>query len=199
MKAVVALVCCLFATSIPSVPRSVPAQEQREEFSAVAQMPAIAGNAMVGPGATANITIYIDRYSSDEEARMMAAKFAKGGHKSLRSALEKAALKGRIEVQGRNGYYELKLIRSKSTQKGREIFAIGERPIRFLDAYYSGVSQLDEFGVVRLDLTNNKGVEGGSGTMMHAAKIKSLDADTLLPDNHGTDPVRLTSVQKTTP
>jgi hypothetical protein len=199
MKAVAALVCCLFAISILSLSRSAPAQAQREDFSAIGQMPPIAGSAMVGAGATVEVTIYIDSYSSDDEARMMAGKFAKGAHQALRTALDKATLKGRIAVAGRNGYYELKLLRSTPTPNGRRIFAVGMRSITFFDAYYPGRSYLDEFGILQLDLTKTNGVEAGSGALMHAAKIKSLSADSIVLDNHGVEPVRLTGVQKSTP
>ncbi len=128
-------------------------------------------------------------------ARMMAAKFAKGGHKALRTQLEKAALKGRIEVQGRNGYYDLKLVRSQATENGRKIFAIGERAIRFFDTYYPGRSKLDEFGILQLELQINNGQEEGSGTLIHAARIKSLDADKITLDDHGLEPVLLKYVQ----
>jgi len=198
MKAVAALLCCLFLVSVSGLPKPAPAQRQGEVFSALGQMPPVGGSVMVGPGATANITIFIDSYSTDEEARSMAARFAKGAHQALRSALDKASLKGRIAFAGRNGYYELKLIRSKTTETGRQIFAVGGRAISFLDGYYPGTSHLDEFGVLQLDLANHNGVEEGSGTLIHAAKIKSLEADAIFPDNHGTDPVRLTGVQKTT-
>src|SRR5947207_8621136 len=132
---------------------------------------------MVGPGANAELTISIDNYSSDEEARTMVAAFAKGQHKALRKDLEKASVKARIAFVGRNGFYELKLLRTKKTPNGRQIFGIGERSIRFLDAYYSGRSPLEEFGILQLDLTNNNGVEAGAGTLVYKAQIKSLCAD----------------------
>src|SRR5262245_56198857 len=97
---------------------SAPTIQSREEFAAVAYMPTVAGSAMVGAGATANVTIYIDSYSTDEETRDLSARFAKGQHKALRSGLEKALVKGRIAFEGRNGYYELKLLRSNQTANG---------------------------------------------------------------------------------
>ena len=164
----------------------------REEFSAVGQMPPIAGSPMVGPGANADITISVDNYSSDEEARTMADAFAKGQHKALRKALAKASVKARITFVGRNGFYELKLLRAKKTPNGRQIFGVGEKSIRFLDAYYSGRSHLEEFGILQLDLTNNNGVEAGSGTLVYKAQIKSLVADSITLDDQGIEPVRLT-------
>ena len=182
----------LMGASVLAGPTPINASQAREEFAAVGQMPTIAGSTMVGPGATADITISVDNYSSDDEARTMVAAFAKGQHKALRSALAKASVKARITFVGRNGFYELKLLRSTKTPNGRQIFGIGEKSIRFLDAYYSGRWHLEEFGILQLELTNNNGVEEGSGAMIHKAQIKSLTADSITLDNHGIEPVRLT-------
>ena len=182
----------LMGASVLAGPTPINASQTREEFAAVGQMPTIAGSTMVGPGATADITISVDNYSSDDEARTMVAAFAKGQHKALRSALAKASVKARITFVGRNGFYELKLLRSTKTPNGRQIFGIGEKSIRFLDAYYSGRWHLEEFGILQLELTNNNGVEEGSGAMIHKAQIKSLTADSITLDNHGIEPVRLT-------
>lgn len=172
-------------------PAPIISPQAREEFTAVGQMPTIAGSSMVGPGATAEITISVDSYSSDEEGRAMATAFEKGQHKALRKALEKASVKARITFVGRNGVYELKLLRAKKTATGRQIFGIGERSIRFLDAYYSGRSHLEEFGILQLELTNDGGVESGSGTLIYKAQIKALAADSITLDE-SIEPVRLT-------
>jgi len=182
----------LMGVSAAGGPAPISSPQAREEFTAVGQMPTIAGSQMVGPGATAEITISIDNYSSDEEAQTIIAAFAKGQHKALRKGLQKASVKARIAFVGRNGTYELKLLRMKKTATGRQIFGIGERSIRFLDAYYSGRSHLEEFGILQLDLTNDGGVETGSGTLTHKAQIKSLAADSITLDDHGIEPVRLT-------
>lgn len=193
MKVTIILFGILVLLCLPVIGGPVVSTPQsREEFAATGYMPTIAGSTMVGPGATADITISIDTYSSDDEARAMAAAFAKGQHKALRSALQKASVKARIAFSGRNGFYELKLLRAKNTPNGRQIFGIGEGSIRFLDAYYSGRSHLEEFGVLQLDLTKNNGVEEGSGSLLHKSEIKTLSADSIVLDNHGIDPVRLT-------
>ena len=182
----------LMGASVLAGPTPTIASQAREEFTAVGQMPTIAGSRMVGPGSTADITISIDNYSSDGEADAMAAAFAKGQHQALRSALEKASVKARIAFVGRNGFYELKLLRSQKTPNGRRIFGVGAKSIRFLDVYYSGRSRLEEFGILQLDLTDNNGVEEGSGVLIHKVKIKSLAADSISLDDQGIEPVRLT-------
>jgi len=182
----------LMGVSVFSRPAPISASQSREEFTAVGQMPPIAGSPMVGSGATANITISIDSYSSDEEARAISDAFTKGQHKALRKALQKASIKARIAFEGRNGFYELKLLRSTKTANGREIFGIGDKTINFLDAYYSGRSHLEEFGILKLELTSNGNADEGTGTLTHKAIIKTLSADSIVLDDHGFEPVHLT-------
>lgn len=196
MKVVIILFGFLALLYMSAIGGPVRTIQSREEFAAIAYMPAIAGSAMVGPGATANVTIYIDSYSTDEETRDMSARFAKGQHKALRSALAKALVKGRIAFEGRNGYYELKLLRSKPTANGREIYGVGEHAIRFLDAYYPGRSKLDEFGIVQLDLRNEGAGEQGSGVLIHTARIKSFDGNGIALQNDAIEPVRLTVMKQ---
>jgi len=68
----------LMGASVLAEPTPINASQAREEFAAVGQMPTIAGSTMVGPGATADLTISVDNYSSDDEARTMVAAFTKG-------------------------------------------------------------------------------------------------------------------------
>jgi len=182
----------LMGASVLIEPTPISASQSHEEFTAVGQMPPIAGSPMVGPGSNTDITISIDNYSSDEEAAAMASAFTRGQHKALRTALQKASVKARVAFVGRNGFYELKLLRTKKTPNGRQIFGVGERSIRFLDAYYPGRSHLEEFGILQLDLTSNNGVEEGSGTLVHKVKIKTLTADAIALDDQGIEPVKLT-------
>jgi hypothetical protein len=173
-------------------PAPISAPQGREEFTAVAQMPSIAGSPMVGSGATANLTISIDSFSTEEEARTMAAAFAKGQHKALRKALEKAPVRARVSFEGRNGFFELKLLRSKTTADGRQIYGISDRTVRAFDAYYSGRSHLEEFGILQLDLTKKGDTEEGTGALIHKSKIKSFDSNSITLDDNGIEPVRLT-------
>jgi len=198
MKAATISLGCLFCLGLALASAPVPARLviPNEEFTAVANMPSVNGNAMVGPGAASNVNIFLDNFTSDAEARAMASAFASGGYKSLRSAFKKATLKGRITMEGRNGSYELKLLRSKPTEGGRRIFAVGERAIRFLDAYYPGRSQDYQFGILELDLKTDGSVEEGTGTLVYGGRIKTLEADSISLEDFGIEPVRLTGVRK---
>lgn len=203
MKAAIGITCFLLAACLVSVSVPIPAQPAQEEkqksekFSALAYMPTGAGRAMIGAGARLNVDLFIKSYTSDEEARAMAGALIDGGPDGLLKALEKAKSKGNITLTGRVSFYDLKLIRSKPTETGRVIYAVGDRPIRFLEAYYSGRSKDYEFGILQLELKKNKkGKEEGVGALIYAAKIKLLDGKTLDIENYGIEPIRLMGVRK---
>lgn len=200
MRAAVIAVCFLIIISLAWSSGVAPAQDtkpKREKFSALAYMPTGAGRAMVGPGARVNVDLFINSYTSDEEAQVLARTLIDGGPDGLLKALENADSKGRITLSGRVGFYDLKLIRSRPTETGRVIYAVGDRPVGFLEAYYSGRSRDYEFGILQVELKKNKkGREEGAGALIYAAKIKLLDGKTLDIENYGIEPIRLMGVRK---
>ena len=200
MKAITIL-CSLLLCSIvfAAGPTTSKSQEKpkSEKYSALAYLPAGAGRAMVGAGARANVDIYIKSYSSNEEAKRMAGLLLDGGSKSLLKGLEDLDSKGKITLTGRVGFYDLKFVRSRPIPGGRRIYAVGDRPIGFLEAYYSNASTDYEFGILQLDLKKNKkGREEGVGSLIYAAKIKVEGGNTIDVESYGVEPIRLMGVRR---
>ena len=199
MKAAISMTCillflCLFVAFGSTAQEVKP---KAEKFSALAYLPSGAGRAMVGAGATANVDLYVSSYTTDAEAQALAGVLVQGGPNALLQALENTKAKGKVRLSGRVGFYDLKLIRSRKTESGRRIYAVGDRPIRFLEAYIANRSRDYEFGILQLDLKqNSKGKEEGTGALIYAAKIKLLDGNTIDVENYGIEPVRLMAVQK---
>jgi len=190
-----ALAIVALVLSIPA-----PAQEQKpksEKFGALAYMPHGAGPAMVGSGARVNVDLYVRQYTSDEEARSLAGALLEGGSEALLSRLEKSKSIGKITLTGRVGFYDLKLIRSHQTPEGRRIYAVGDRPVGFLEAYVNNRSRDYPFGILQLELKRNeKGREEGTGALLYAAKIKVLDGKSIDVESYGIDAIRLLGVRK---
>ena len=186
-----ALICISFAA-----PR-VTAQEANEKFSALAYLPSGAGPRMAGAGSTFNVDIYIERYSSDEEAKILANALREGGSEAVQDALEKMKSIGKITLTGRVGFYDLKFIRSHANGEGRRIYALTDRPISGLEMYYSGRSTDYDFGIMQLDVKpTKKNKEKGEGALIYAAKLKVIDGNKLEVETYGISPIQLRGVQK---
>ena len=201
MRAKVLIICCVFAACALGLSTAAPAQEEpkpkKEKFGALAYLPSGAGPAMVGAGARANVDLYVNSYTSDAEAKTMAALLVEAGPDALLKALEKAKSKGKITLSGRVGFYDLKLIRSHKTPEGRRIYAVGDRPVGFLEAYAGNRSLDYPFGILQLELkTNEKGKEEGVGALIYSATIKVLDGKSIDVESYGIAPIRLMGVRK---
>jgi hypothetical protein len=200
MKARLFAVVCLLALLALSFSMPAPAQEQKrksEKFGALAYMPHGAGPAMVGSGARVNVDLFVRNYTSDEEAQSLAAALLEGGSEALLKRLEKADSIGKITLTGRVGFYDLKLIRSHQIEGGRRIYAVGDRPVGFLEAYVNNRSRDYPFGILQLDLKRNeKGREEGTGALLYAAKIKVLNGNSIDVESYGIGPIKLLGVRK---
>lgn len=202
MKARLLIVSCLLVVLALCLSFGATAQEQEpkpksEKFGALAYMPHGAGMAMVGAGARVNVDLYVRSYTSDADAKSLAGALLEGGSESLLKALEKRKSIGKITLTGRTGFYDLKLIRSHKTPEGRRIYAVGDRPMGFLEVYAGNRSEDYPFGILQLDLKkNSKGREEGTGALIYAAKIKVLDGNSIDIESYGIDAIRLMGVRK---
>ena len=197
MRAAIFITWCLLVSGALAMSAPATVQEQKEKFGALAYLPSGAGPMMAGAGARANIDLYVDSYTSDAEAKRLAGVLREGGSDALLKALQKADTIGKIRLTGRVGFYDLKLIRSHRTAGGRRIYALGDRPVGFLEAYYSGRSRDYEFGILQLELkSGSKGKEEGSGSLLYAAKIKVIGGNSIELESYGIDAIRLMGVRK---
>lgn len=184
------LLSCLALTALADVTaRGDKKGSGKETFSALA--------VLLSAGATTNVTINIESYSSDQDARALQAALLDGGPDALLKALEKMKPIGRIERVGTVSFYDFKFIRSVSTPTGRQIIAVTDRPIGFLEAYFAGRSTDYKFGILQIDLKDDKkGKEEGEGALIYAAQIKALDGDKFEIENFGVDPIKLMGVRQ---
>lgn len=198
-KTTLTLTTCLFllcAASLLVPPAPVQAFDGGEQFSALLFLPAGAGMRGVGAGATANINVYINSYTPDDETQDLAKVLLEGGSDALLKRLEKAKSIGKVQLVRKVGFFDLKLIRSRPIEGGRRIIGVCDRPIQFLEAYVGGRSTDYTFGIVILDVKpNKKGREEGVGQLIYAAKVK-VDGRTVEVENYGIEPARLQGVRR---
>jgi len=162
---------------------------ERETFSALADI--------LPAGATRNVTIYIDSYSTEQEAQQLDAISSSGGQDALLKALEQMKPIGRIEREGTVSFYDFKLIISRPTSTGRRIIAITDRPMGFREEARDARSTEYPFGILQLDLKDDKkGKEEGEGTLIYAAQIKDLNVEALNVEHYSVDPIMLLGVRQ---
>ncbi|HXI89067.1 MAG TPA: hypothetical protein VNO24_03540, partial [Blastocatellia bacterium] len=159
------------------------AKGRNEVFSALAQLPV--------EGRTTNVKIYINGYSTTQDAERLHAALVDGGSKALLKVLSKMKSMGRIEREGTVGNYDFKLILSKPTATGRHIYAVADRPIGFLEEYFSTRSKDFPFGILELDLKEDNEKEKGEGTLIYAAKVRVVSGDKVEIENLSFAPIRL--------
>ena len=198
-KLFVAGALLLFGLGLVLIPGNqyVKAKTKADAFSAMAYLPTGPGARMRGAGATASLTINVERFSSDDEVKQYQLNLLEKGPDELLKALQNAPSIGKVTMQRRLGFFDLKLIRSRPTETGRRIVGVCDRPIGFLEAYYSGRALDNKFGIVIIDLkTNKKGKEEGEGVLIYAAKVTVLEGNKVEVENLGIDPVKLMAVRK---
>jgi hypothetical protein len=195
MWAVFMAVCAVYL--VWSGPPIAKSESSGEKFSALAFMPSGMGPRMVGPGATLNLDIYINRYTTDAEAKQDGHLLIEKGSDALLKKLEDSDSIGKVNPSGRVGFFDLKLIRSRPIKGGRRIVGVSDRPIQFLEAYSGGRSLDYTFGIIILDLkTKDNGEEEGVGQLIYAAKVKVLKGNKIEVENYGVEPARLQGVRK---
>jgi len=186
-------ICCLSITAFSqTTEQSKPAPKPKpkaEHFSAVASLPRAATR-------TAWVDIRINRYTSDDTTKRMAAVLVEGGQDALVKELEKAKTIGHVSLSARVGFFDLKLIRSRKTPTGRRIIGVSDRPIGFLEAYRGNRTMDYKIGIIVLDLKRNKkGKEVGEGILLYASQVK-IENGTVEIEYVGMEPIKLRNVRK---
>ena len=143
-----------------------------------------------------NVDIRVKAYTDNEKTQQFASALVEGGQEALTKALEKSDDIGSIQMTGRVGFYDFKLIRSRRTPTGRRIVAVCDRPLQFGELYGGTRSSDYTIGIMILDLKKDKkGREVGSGTLYYAAKVK-IKNQKIQIEHFQINPVRLINVRK---
>ena len=158
-----------------------------ETFTANAQ--ALGRNA----GASAEVTIQIDQYTSDEDRAVIQEALRVGGFPGFLPALRSAPEVGSVEMNGRK--VKVRWARQQSTDKGRTITIVTESPLAFV-----GGAAVDarprkgyEVAVIRLDVDQ---VGLGTGSMAAAARVRPGGPTGVQIDDYAENPIKLVTVRK---
>jgi len=188
LKRIATLILVLLCATIVVVAQDEKKQEP-EHFGATAY-------SMNRGARMVNVDIRVKAYTDNERTQQFASALIEGGQQALTKSLEKADDIGSIQLTGRVGFYDFKLIRSRPTPTGRRIIAVCDRPLQFGELYGGTRSTDYTIGIMILDLTkDSKGKEKGSGTLYYAAKVK-IKNKTIQIEHYQIHPVKLVNVRK---
>ena len=164
------------------------AQAGAETFTATATVKTAGGAT-----ATAPVTIVVSRKMPQAEADKLTAAFNSGGAVALRKALTGAAPTGSIKV-GDGEATPTRLAIERTTDKGRLLTIVADKPILHLGAGVPGAKPKEGYDFAVLDIEVDA-AGSGSGTLAPAAKIR-VNNGAFVVEDYGAEQVRLAGVKK---
>ncbi|MCB1008081.1 MAG: hypothetical protein KDB94_04205 [Acidobacteria bacterium] len=182
-SALAALAVLLLAAG-PSLAKEKGEKEKRE----VIQANVI--NLNSGPR-TGMLTIYLDNYTSDDDAKRYLEAFNEGGQDALVALWQKERpVAGRIRFATTLGY-DLRLVRSIQNEKGRLLRLVTDRPIQAYELRTGARSEDYPIGWIEIQLD----AEGkGEGQLIAAAELTMKDGNFVVK-SFGAQPVRITNAK----
>lgn len=138
-------------------------QPKREVIQATAR------GQLRGSGKLYSITINIESYSTPADQKTLIDAFNSGGHDGLVKALSQMSSRGRVAVDGTLGY-QIAYIRSFSSENGRTIRLLTDRPIQAGEALVGGRSKPYDLSGIELKLSNDQ--KKSDGYLAVAGKFK---------------------------
>jgi len=119
--------------------------------------------------------------------------FNQGGQAALSKSLSKMESKGRVAVTGTLGY-NIAYVRTFSTENGRKIRLITDRPIQFAEARNNGRSTDYDLSALELNINDDK--SKSSGSLIIGLRVKVDKDSQLIFESYGSGPWKLVNVME---
>ncbi len=143
--------------------------------------------------ATIDITMRINKFSTDQEVLGLAEVLREGGTDQLRRTMEKIQ-NGKITPRGRIGA-DIAAARVRKIDGGEHFIVVTARTIPGFELYVSGRSRDYPFGWFEFEIDEEgKGI--GLGAMIVAAKLSFNDEGQLEITSYGIQPFQLTNIKR---
>ncbi len=146
-------------------------------------------------GQSFNVTVHIERYSTDEERQALRDAFNKSGSEGLFNALNKMKSKGQMAITGTLGY-DVSFARKYQTPTGVKIRVLTNRPIRFGESWSDSRSSDYNLSALEFDLSSEKGKS--NGILLPACQFKIDKKTGELEIENYQNPWKLVDVQDRT-
>lgn len=144
-------------------------------------------------GASAYVTIYIEKYTDERNRKELTDALRTGGYPAFLPALKAAPDVGWVEMNGRKT--TVRWARQQATEKGRSISLVTDAPLAFI-----GGASVDakpragyELAVIQMDVDS---IGLGSGTMAAAARVRPGGPTGVQIDDYAETPVKLATIRK---
>lgn len=119
-------------------------------------------------GKIANVNIYIEAYSTQDDRKTLIEAFKKRGQDGLFDALQDMKPKGRVRFSSGGVGNDVKYIIELPSKNGRRLRLITDRNLSFRELYNSNRNVDYNVGAIELNLTPDG---KGSGTVLPAVKL----------------------------
>ncbi len=150
------------------------------------------GQAGAAAGKSFGFTVFIDQWTTDEQAKAFLDTLRENGPDALVKAFDKTKDVGRVSPTGFVGN-SFRYARWRPTQSGgMHIVMVTDRPMRFWEVYNGGRSTDYPFGIIVLNVDSTG---KGTGTLAPICKVKFNKKGELEIENYGQKPLRLVNVR----
>jgi hypothetical protein len=141
-----------------------------------------------------HVTINVESYSTPEDQKTLIDAFNTGGHDLLVKTLSKMPANGRVAITGTIGY-QIAYIRSFTTETGRRIRLVTDRPIQFAEAYNNGRSTDYDLSAIEINL-NAADPKKSDGSLIVAGKFKVDKDQQVIFESFGSGPWALVNIME---
>lgn len=147
----------------------------------------------MGPGPnTGYLTVWVDRYTPDDELARWAQAFREGGQNKLVAVWQQEQpVVGRVKFAETLGS-DLRVARSVATEKGRKITLVTDRPLAGVEAMRDLRSEDYPIGWIEVEV-DEKG--RGEGILIAAAQLEVDEEGKLTVEGYAIQPVKLLQVK----
>jgi hypothetical protein len=144
-----------------------------------------------GISATAPLTVFVDRFSTDRDRDEVIAAIKQGGTEAVRALLLPRPPIGTVKLG--NTVTSIKYVYERTSPDGRLITAVTSSVIAYVGAGAPGARVKSGFylGLVLLVVPT---AGAGHGELMPATKVRLDDQDAIVTDDYSDDVVRLSNV-----
>ncbi|HSF14811.1 MAG TPA: hypothetical protein VLK65_04600 [Vicinamibacteria bacterium] len=172
----------------------------RETYEAFAVAMGTSNPPVLPPGMTTTLQINVTRWTTDEERAALFATLIEKGQEGLVEALQKQEETGFIRITGRGAQLttfpseRLRYARQMDVDGKRRLVLALDRPITFWEAANQPRWRDYDMTLIVMDVDQ----EGkGEGQLAMAVRlVVDQEKKTLVIENFGTEPVRLTNVRR---